>query len=268
MKKCYKQAKVQFQEYLEKTGKVIKKEEDEKSNKKQKPKTLLEYSSGVTGIRNISCLHQTICQTDIDRLVVEKGKDGSMMFFNSTLLHFSFSEWSRLFGLWGDFVGIVILSTLFYTQISSLNVLNHDKSYDNVRNWYTQFDLFAQNIIVVPIHRAIHWTLVVIVNPSSLVSDDAGNNRCAIYHLDSLRKYQLHDTEEIGFLLKQHMLSVWLDERNPRKGQFSESKMRMAIKSIPVVVSEVAQQGDNGYDCGTYVSLWFKKLGKLYQVNR
>ena len=264
-------SKPKLLELLEKANQKIKEEDDSKSNKKQKSlnMTLLEYSPpDATGIHNISCIQQTICQSDIDRLIVEKNKDDAMMFFNSTLLHFSFSEFSRKLGLWGNLVGLVILSTLFFTQISSSNAHNYEKSYDNVRNWYIQFDIFAQNIIVAPIHRGYHWSVVFIVYPNSLVSDDVGNHRCAIYHLDSLKRYQLHNTEEIGFLLKQYMLSVWLDERNPRKGQFSESKMRVAIKNIPVVaLSEVAQQ-DNGYDCGTYVSLWFKKLGEQYKDNR
>jgi Ulp1 family protease len=115
---------------------------------------------------------------------------------------------------------------------------NHEKSYEQVLNWHRLFDFFAQKIVVVPINSVCHWTLAVIVGPDSLLSGGS-EHVCTIYHLDSLKRFPLHDTRDIGFRLKQYMLSVWLDDRNNhRKNSISESQMRVAIFNIPVFAVE------------------------------
>ena len=258
-------------ETLQNAESSIERENTEKSKnvtKKSKGGVLLEYGKHekVPNMRDIS---QSIFQSDIDRLSIEDTKTDYEKYLNSTLIQLSLLEAARNVGLWGDFLGIVIFSVQFFTRITSPHVImNHDKSYAEVRNWHLDFDLFAQKIGVVPIHSVCHWSLAVVVRPDSLLSG-VSENVCTIYHLDSLKRYNLHDTADIGFHLKQYMLSVWLDDRNkPRKDSISESQMRMAIANIPVfAVSDLAQQ-ENLFDCGTYVSLFFKKIVGLYSLKR
>ena len=238
----------------------------EQSDKEAK-KLLLEYGQNEK-VSNVKDVHQTIFQTDIDRLSTDDTLQDHEKYLNSTVLAFSLAEATRNLDLW-DFLGIVVFSVHFFTCITAPHLLRkHEKSYEQVRNLHLLLDLFARKIVVVPIHSFSHWSLAVVVRPDSLLSGGS-ENVCKIYHLDSLKRFPLHDTRDIGFRLKQYMLSVWLDDRdNPRKDSISETQMRVAMEKIPVhAVSDNAQQ-ENDFDCGTYMSLYFKKIVALYSVQR
>ncbi|KAL3701487.1 hypothetical protein R1sor_019509 [Riccia sorocarpa] len=96
--------------------------------------------------------------------------------------------------------------------------------------------------IVVPIHAASHWSLVLIH-----ISDT--RDACVIYHMDSIKTY--HDHSQIGALL-----NTWLDRG-------LGLNMETSILSIGIT------QQTNNFDCGIHVLYNITKLieaGKNVQL--
>ena len=78
-----------------------------------------------------------------------------------------------------------------------------DKGYDSVKTWSKHFSLFEKDCIIVPVILSMHWSLLVILKPTCLISFDT-NEKCCIIHLDSLcNNNSLHDTDNFGAKLKE-----------------------------------------------------------------
>ncbi|NXK29349.1 SENP2 protease, partial [Arenaria interpres] len=113
-------------------------------------------------------------------------------------------------------------STFFYSKLSAWG-------YKAVRRWTRNVDLFKQDIILVPIHLRLHWTLAVIDVRQKVIKhfDSMGQKGDAICHI--LLKYLQEESR---------------DKRNVELNISEWTIHSMAAHEIP--------QQLNGSDCGVF----------------
>ncbi|NXG07030.1 SENP2 protease, partial [Sakesphorus luctuosus] len=114
-------------------------------------------------------------------------------------------------------------STFFYPKLCS-------GGYRAVRRWTRGVDLFRQDLILVPIHLRVHWTLLVI-----------DVRKKTIKYFDSLGQ----KGDDICTTLLQY-----LQEESKAKRNLELSASEWTLRSMSP--SEIPQQ-TNGSDCGVFV---------------
>ncbi|KIJ22948.1 hypothetical protein M422DRAFT_276563 [Sphaerobolus stellatus SS14] len=114
-----------------------------------------------------------ILLSDLERLT-----DGEC--WNDTLVDFALTLWFDRFLLsqYPAAKSTPVYSTFFYSRYEK-------KGYDAVYRWSKKDNPFTYQNIVVPVHLGNHWVVVIICDPSGLVSDHLGQ-KCSIISLDSL----------------------------------------------------------------------------------
>ena len=106
-----------------------------------------------------------------------------------------------------------VFTTQFYTKLENEGV-------ESVMSWTAKknIDIFEKKYIFVPVNKDIHWSLLVIVNPGNIVSDDddeAWNKNMEhpyILFMDSLRA---HKKSKL-----QKTLHTWLNAEAARLRKF------------------------------------------------
>lgn len=98
---------------------------------------------------------------------------------------------------------IHIFNTFFFPTLS-------DRGHAGVRTWTRKFDLFAKDIVIIPIHLSVHWTLAcidmrekTIIFYDSMHSDGSRYCQLLLYYLKEehkdKKKAPLPDAEEWSF---------------------------------------------------------------------
>ena len=128
---------------------------------------------------------------------------------------------------------IHIFSSLFYTKLIELP--DEYDSYQLVKSWTKNVDIFEKDFLIIPIHKAIHWSLVIIVRPGLLMNPQQAKtvfdldpptgispeniqeeavvedtNFSCILFLDSLR---LHNQSKISSRLRSYLTFEWVDKK-------------------------------------------------------
>jgi Ulp1 family protease len=134
---------------------------------------------------------------------------------------------------------IHIFSSLFYKKL----IEKPDKydSYQLVKRWTKNVDIFEKDFLIIPINEDIHWSLVIIVRPGLLMNSSAiiypqqaktvfdldpptvispenkqeeavvdDTNFSCILFLDSLR---MHDQTTISSQLRYYLTFEWVDKK-------------------------------------------------------
>ncbi|GFH57133.1 hypothetical protein CTEN210_13609 [Chaetoceros tenuissimus] len=177
----------------------------------------------------------TIRGEDYDRLAPGE-------FLNDTLIDFWISWLIHRMGNVSDQVHV--FTTQFYTKLEQEGV-------ESVVSWTAKknIDIFEKKYVFVPVNKDIHWSLLVIVNPGNIISDDdeeACNRNLEhpyVLFMDSLRA---HKKSKL-----QRTLYTWLNKEAARLRKFDRKDPFVPV-TCPVEIAHVPTQ-DNCWDCGVFV---------------
>ncbi|XP_056354492.1 sentrin-specific protease 2 isoform X2 [Oenanthe melanoleuca] len=140
--------------------------------------------------------------------------DKIMNFYMSLLVERSKKE---------GYPAVYAFNTFFYSKLSST-------SHKGVKKWTKGVDIFEHDVILVPIHLRIHWTLLVV-----------DLREKAIKYFDSLGQRGDHICKTV---LK------YLEEESREKRNIELTTSEWTLRSMGT--EEIPQQ-DNGSDCGVFV---------------
>eukprot|EP00877_Chromochloris_zofingiensis_P014687 jgi/Chrzof1/9472/Cz04g04110.t1 len=140
------------------------------------------------------------------------------------------------------------------------------KDHERVKKWTKGVDIFQKDFVFIPIHDALHWSLVVVCHPGEIIAagvevDDVTSKTPCILHLDSMDGG--HETGSIVAAIRTYLTHEWKrkeDERGasdsiPRhwsqehEGEdmvFDKNNMKhFKVKAVP--------KQDNHCDCGLFL---------------
>lgn len=117
-------------------------------------KVVLRYSSKSRG-------EIAITEMDTARLAED-------VYLNDTLIDFYLAYILDNLAASNLLASTYLFSTFFYSQYTSKRGL---EGYETVEKWTRDIDLFSKKFVVVPIHEAMHWYVIVIYNPGALVGE-------------------------------------------------------------------------------------------------
>ncbi|KIJ30794.1 hypothetical protein M422DRAFT_783885 [Sphaerobolus stellatus SS14] len=115
--------------------------------------------------------------------------------YNDVVMDFGLSQCLRRHQLSNrPHKSVWVFSTFFYSKLSS-------GGYQAVATWSRNWDVFAQEMIVIPVHHAYHWTIMVVTKPSAsllpLDIDPVHAERTQVISMDSLGGEQSNAREMI-----------------------------------------------------------------------
>ncbi|XP_039614219.1 sentrin-specific protease 5 isoform X2 [Polypterus senegalus] len=128
-------------------------------------------------------------------------------------------------------------NSFFYRQLAT-------KGYEGVKRWTKKVDLFSKNLLLVPIHLQIHWSLITVDIPNQNI--------------------QLYDSQgiHIKFLLENIGKYILTEAKERNKPVFQKGWKTIQSKTIP--------QQKNDSDCGVFVLQYCKclALGQPFQFSQ
>ncbi|GFH58426.1 hypothetical protein CTEN210_14902 [Chaetoceros tenuissimus] len=181
-----------------------------------------------------------------NHIITIRGEDYDRLspgeFLNDTLIDFWIS-W-LIYNMGNVSNQVHVFTTQFYTKLEEEGV-------ESVKSWTAKknIDIFEKKYVFVPVNKDIHWSLLVIVNPGNIFSDDdeeARNQNLEhpyILFMDSLRA---HKKARL-----QKTLHKWLNAEAARLGKF-DRKDPYENSTCPVENAHVPRQ-DNCWDCGVFI---------------
>jgi Ulp1 family protease len=118
------------------------------------------------------------------------------------------------------------------------------------------YDVFDDDIIIMPIHFGHHWSLAVVENPGFLIDDKIGSrtNHTKIYHYDSLTpKGNGHSKRLVSDVLNEFLEKALSSAGNA--AQTCPSYAGNVAQRFPIIEDgdSIGIQGDNTLDCGLFV---------------
>ena len=143
---------------------------------------------------------------------------------------------------------ILFLSSHFFRSLE-------EHGPESVLHWTSSkrknVDIFTKRLIFIVINKDIHWSLVVLVNPGRIFSDQNETNSF-MFHFDSL---SAHNSTHISNTLYQ-----WLNSEANRRNEgeldvFNDLNMPVCIPDAP--------RQENSWDCGAFVCYYFFSMMSL-----
>lgn len=156
---------------------------------------------------------------------------------------------------------IHVFSSYFYTRIADLcqgqkkntpefqNLL-----WDSLKGWIKNVDIWDTDLLLIPIHDRLHWSLLVVYHAGLLLHPNDGEKDGRIpclLHVDSGKRFRLHNSSTI-FARMRVFLQVCLEKQHEL--QFKLDKTNVPGGSPPVPPQE------NETDCGMYMLEWMERL--------
>ncbi|GAX11796.1 sentrin-specific protease 7 [Fistulifera solaris] len=165
------------------------------------------------------------------------------VYLNDTLIDF-FLQWMTRKHTSPDFH---VFTTHFYTTLE-------DNGVEGVSNWTTKkkIDVFKLRFVFIPINKALHWSLCVVVNPGYILSSadqsapssgDDAPMPCLLF-FDSLK---MHQKDRVHRNVTKWLNAEWM---RLRKSAVVEAPFNKS--SLPVLTPKVPYQ-NNSWDCGVFV---------------
>lgn len=211
-------------------------------------------------------------------------------FLNDTLIDFwlkyrtvtllNYEMWQR----------VHVFSSLFFKAItgSCQTGRNWDRAYEihkRVERWTKNVDVFSKDILLIPVHRAMHWSLAVVIYPGEYakmihnryvkISPKQGDRkkvdkskRPCIALMDSIQTHKLADVKRY---LRRWLLFEWLN----RYPGLVDSKSAMVETAenvdkdadLPGTQVAVPRQY-NSCDCGVFVLRYAEVILQLLRYQR
>ncbi|GFR42304.1 hypothetical protein Agub_g3204 [Astrephomene gubernaculifera] len=161
------------------------------------------------------------------------------------------------------------------------------QNHERVKKWTKGFDLFSKDYIFVPVHDALHWSLVLICHPANVVQDKAyappkgaglaagaeglkgpaGAGMPVMLHLDSLEGS--HGSQPVFQALRSYLRHEWVklmaDETLDSVPRRWAERFRSAGQEPPAVPLDTPQglpgvrltsrlpKQTNSHDCGLFL---------------
>ncbi|XP_071723173.1 LOW QUALITY PROTEIN: ubiquitin-like-specific protease 1D [Rutidosis leptorrhynchoides] len=150
-----------------------------------------------------------------------------------------------------------VFNTYFYKKLKeAVAYKGNDKDgiFDKFRRWWKGVDLFQKAYVLIPIHDALHWSLVIIC-----VRDKEEEDGPIILHLDSLG---FHCSRSIFKDIKSFLRNEWDHLKQagiPLDLPFSDKVWRNFPRRIEEKKIMVPQQ-KNDYDCGLFVLYFMERF--------
>ncbi|KAG9396274.1 Peptidase C48, SUMO/Sentrin/Ubl1 [Carpediemonas membranifera] len=193
-----------------------------------------------------SCV--TITQPDMHRLKSGGELNDSIIEFYLKYITANTPVTSRL--------RVHVFSTYFFTRLRRTPDLSSSFDYDAVKRWTKDVDIFDNHLLVIPVHQAHHWSLILVVRPGDVGSGRRAMNPrpddnssffgpCILY-LDSLG-----GTKRRGIqLIRRYLKEEWTVRRPGEDADFADTYYfpDIAISNMPKQL--------NVTDCGLFVLLF------------
>ncbi|CAM9497083.1 unnamed protein product, partial [Discosporangium mesarthrocarpum] len=149
-----------------------------------------------------------------------------------------------------------VLSSHFFTKLREGSQYRFQETYNNVKSWTKNMDLFSKKFVLVPIAENLHWSMAVLVNLHKLKAfngkyptfEEGEEHPCMLF-LDSLK---MHRPGRVFDYLSKYLEEEW---RASGKG----GCLKLDESSMPRVTPKVPLQ-DNGCDCGVYILRYAQEL--------
>jgi Ulp1 family protease len=152
-----------------------------------------------------------------------------------------------------------VFSSYFYTRIVDL-VASGQKStpefrlylWENLKRWIKNVDIWGQDILLIPIHGSLHWSVVAVFHPGSLLLVNVDGRIPCLLHLDSGKCFRLHRSATL-FNHIRIFLRACLEQKDETL-PFADSAKSMQGLSPPVPAQP------NETDCGIHMLEWIERL--------
>ena len=148
-----------------------------------------------------------------------------------------------------------IFNSFFYQKLAQ----KHDQecamdtssaAHARVKTWTKNVDIFAKDFLLIPIHRDVHWSLIVVCNPSGKPGEA---REPFLLHLDSMLGG--HNSSSVSMTIKNYLEKEWIAQ----KGQDAEPPKFTTMRFMPTFRPHVPRQ-QNGCDCGVFILAFVEKL--------
>ena len=139
-----------------------------------------------------------------------------------------------------------VLGSNFYKHL-----INSSTPYTDIKRWTKKYNLFEQELIIIPIIMDNHWSLVVIIKPGLLLET---TEKSYLLHFDSLQYY--HNSSEICPNLRLFLQRLASDNGN---------NINVDEDTCPCINVTVPQQ-QGGIVCGLYLIEFVKRVMKQWPL--
>ncbi|OAF65697.1 Actin-like protein 4, partial [Intoshia linei] len=135
---------------------------------------------------------------------------------------------------------VYFYNTFFYQQIN--NSRNFNESYNKVKKWTKDINIFDMEFLFIPIHNIDHWYLIIV---------HFQGNKSTIYILNSVT--YINTSYKSPMAIKRYLLAEWNSKmKTPDK---------LNLETINVIIPQVLQQ-QNNFDCGIFVIQFIESFFK------
>ena len=167
---------------------------------------------------------------------------------------------------------------LFYPKLTQERVVK--KGYQLVQRWTKNVDIFQKEMIIIPINHSTHWSVLFILYPNLLFTDEnvvdhhsssvefsceeeklkldnAINKKVpCILSFDSL---SIHNSKTLVDRIRQYLILEYLNKKCNGESSKKEKINGIINKMKHVQMKEIPTQ-ENGYDCGVYVCKYIEVM--------
>ena len=119
-----------------------------------------------------------------------------------------------------------------------------------VKGWTKGVDIFSKDFLLIPIHNALHWSLVIVCYPGG---DVTGERQPMILHLDSMTQSGGHQSDPLSRNIKKYLDKEWTAQRGEECSKFTSRNF------MPTYRMNTPRQ-QNGCDCGVFILAFVEKF--------
>jgi Ulp1 family protease len=156
----------------------------------------------------------------------------------------------------------VVLNSLFFTRLNTIPIpegppASVASAYKSMSRWTKDVKLFESDLVLVPIHEGLHWSLIAICHLRHLrfqsrSSKDPLHPRPLFLVLDSLRDQGLHDSSRIVEILKAFFAQECRQQSSYSEQPAAAAAVAALVQAKAVQPADLPQQA-NHVDCGSFV---------------
>jgi hypothetical protein len=155
-----------------------------------------------------------------------------------------------------------VFSSYFYTRISDL-VAPGQKSthafrlnlWENLKRWIKNVDIWKQDILLIPINGSLHWSVVAVFHPGSLLQESSHGRVPCLVHLDSGKRFRLHGSATLFRRIRMFLMAC-LEHEDGETAPFADAAAIMSMHGLsPPVPAQ-----PNETDCGVHMLEWIERL--------
>jgi Ulp1 family protease len=133
------------------------------------------------------------------------------------------------------------------TSILQMVTAKVRSSYSSVERWTKKYDIFAKDILVVPINAFNHWFCLLVLHPDRLLNPNPSDKKCEIIYCDSM-------CEKRDFIVESFRcyLECEISAKKNVKATFNEGNVPCYQLLLP--------RQTNCHDCGLYMLAYIEEL--------